>query len=72
MITMNDVLLEYVHLYNYLGVLIYNMLSFRRLHFVDDEYNKVNYRVYQLRRIRTYLNSDIVCLAIHGLCRFYD
>ena len=51
--------LDNVHTYNYLGVIVDNELSFQQ--FVDDKYNKVNFRVYQLKRIRPYINSDIAC-----------
>ena len=51
--------LDNVHTYTYLGVIVDNDLSFQQ--FADDKYNKVNFRVYQLKRIRLYINSDIVC-----------
>ena len=36
--------LECVELYNYLGILIDNKLNFKQ--FVDDKFNKVNFKVY--------------------------
>ena len=51
--------LENVSVYNYLGVLIDNVLAFRQ--FVDDKYNKVNFKVYQLKRIRPYITGEIAC-----------
>ena len=45
--------------YNYLGVLIDNASNFQQ--FVDDMYNNVKFRVYQLKQIRPYITSDIAC-----------
>ena len=46
-----------VYEYNYLGVLIDNTLKFQL--FVDDKYNKVNYKIYQLNKIRLYITAEI-------------
>ena len=43
--------------YSHLDVLIDNALNIRPT--VDDKYNNVNFRVYQLRKIRPYLTSNI-------------
>ena len=37
--------LDNVYSYNYLGVIIDDMLSFDK--FVEDKYNKANFRIYQ-------------------------
>ena len=58
-VTMYDENLENVCKYNYLGVIIDNKLSFKE--FVDDKYNKVNLRVYQLGKIRKYISADTAC-----------
>ena len=58
-ITVSNDVLENVTVYNYLGELIDNASNFQQ--FVDDMYNNVNFRVYQLKQIRPYITSDIAC-----------
>ena len=53
----NNVGLENVHSYNYLGVTVDDSLTFTD--FVDQKYNKVNMRLYQLKRLRPYVTNDI-------------
>ena len=52
-------ILDNVHSYNYLGVVVDDMLSFAD--FVEQKYNKVNMRLYQLKRLRPYITKDIAC-----------
>ena len=49
--------LDNVYSYNYLGVIIDDMLSFDK--FVEDKYNKANFRIYQLGKIRKYITVPI-------------
>ena len=49
--------LENVHNYNYLGVIVDDKLSFTD--FTDNKYNKVNMRLYHLKRLRPYINNEI-------------
>ena len=49
--------LDNVYSYNYLGVIIDDMLSFDK--FVEDKYNKANFRIYQLSKIRKYITVPI-------------
>ena len=51
--------LENVTQYNYLGVLVDDSLNFQL--FVDEKYKKVNFKVYQLKRIRQYISAEIAC-----------
>ena len=45
--------LDNVYSYNYLGVIIDDMLSFDK--FVEDKYDKANFHIYQLSKIRKYI-----------------
>ena len=56
---LNGIQLEEVDKYNYLGVIVDNKLSFAD--FMDDKYNKVNARIYQLKQLRPYVSEDIAC-----------
>ena len=51
--------LENVRMYNYLGVIVDDKLSF--VDFVDQKHNKVNARLYQLKRLRPYITNDVAC-----------
>ena len=52
--------LDQVHAYNYLGVSIDDKLSFGK--FLREKYGKVHSRVYQLGRMRRYINAKTACL----------
>ena len=54
---MDNIKLENVHNYNYLGVKVDDKLSFTE--FTDNKYNKVNMRLYHLKRLRPYINNEI-------------
>ena len=54
---LQDKELGYVSSYNYLGVLVDNKLSFDE--FVNAKYNKVNFRIIQLIRLRKYITEEI-------------
>ena len=58
-VQVNGERLENVHSYNYLGVVVDDRLSFTD--FVDHKYAKANMRLYQLKRLRPYINNDIAC-----------
>ena len=57
---MNGQLLERVASYNYLGVSIDDNLNFDK--FLREKYGKVHLRVYQLGRMRKYIESNTACL----------
>ena len=54
---MDNVKLENVHSYNYLGVIVDDKLSFTE--FTDSKYNKMNMRLYHLKRLHPYFNNEI-------------
>ena len=58
-ICLNGESLEDVHKYSYLGVVVDDHLSFND--FIDQKYNKVNMRLFQLKRLRPYITHDIAC-----------
>ena len=53
----NIMALEHVQSYNYLGVIVDDILSFEK--FVEDKYNKTNFQIYQLSKIRKYITASI-------------
>ena len=56
-VKMNELPLETVTFYNYLGVIIDENLTFES--FVKEKCNKVNLRVYQLGKMRKFISSHI-------------
>ena len=56
-VKVNGEYLDNVHSYNYLGVVVDDTLSYTD--FVEQKYNKVNMRLYQLKRLRPYITNDI-------------
>ena len=52
--------LDQVHAYNYLGVSIDDKLLFDK--FLREKYGKVHSRVYQLSRMRKYVDANTACL----------
>ena len=58
-VKMGDIELENVCIYNYLGVMIDNTLSFGE--FLKSKCNKINQRLYQLSKMRKFITSDIAC-----------
>ena len=49
-----------MHSYNYLGVSIDDKLTFEK--FLKEKYGKVHSRVYQLSKIRKYIDAQTACL----------
>ena len=54
---MDNMKLENVHSYNYLGVIVDDKLTFTD--FTDNKYNKVNMRLYHLKRLCPYINNEM-------------
>ena len=73
-VMLNGEILDVVHKYNYLGVIIDDDLTFNS--FLNEKYNKVNYRVYLLSRLRKLITSKIACLiykqTIFPVCEYAD
>ena len=59
-VLLNDMKLDLVHSYNYLGVIIDDSLTFAN--FLKEKGNKMNVRIYQLGRMRKYITSNIASL----------
>ena len=55
--------LDNVYSCSYLGVIIDDMLSFDK--FVEDKYNKANFRIYQLGKIRKYICAVPIAEVIY-------
>ena len=58
-VKLNDVILENVDCYNYLGVLIDNNLKFE--FFLKNKCKRINQCIYQLGKMRKYVNNNIAC-----------
>ena len=61
-VTIKNRSLDNVYSYNYLGVIVDDMLSFDK--FIEDKYDKANFRIYQLSKIRKYITVSI-CEVIY-------
>ena len=59
-VQLNGEVLDTVHHYNYLGVIIDDRLCFDS--FLKEKCNKVNMRVYQLSKLRKYITSNVASL----------
>ena len=49
-VVLDNSALENVQSYKYLGVAVDNRLNFDE--FIENKYNKINYRIFQLKRVR--------------------
>ena len=49
-VVLDNSALENVQSYKYLGVVVDNRLNFDE--FIENKYNKINYRIFQLKRVR--------------------
>ena len=58
-VKLGHVTLDNVTSYNYLGVIIDNMLTFND--FLKEKCDKINIRLYQLIKMRKYITSKIAC-----------
>ena len=73
-VMLNGEILDVVHKYNYLGVIIDDDLTFNS--FLTEKCNKVNVRIYKLSRLRKFITSKIACLVykqtILPVCEYAD
>ena len=53
----NNMALENVQSYTYLGVIVDDILSFDT--FVEEKHNKTNFQIYQLSKIQKYVTASI-------------